>query len=89
MEPSGLNPSPIGLLLKCANEQPTASIDSARRANELTRSEWHVLNLRHEWESAPLLRLEEEMQPFLDATELEDRCSRKGGSAAGRAATFG
>ena len=77
-----MNPSPIGLLLKCANEQLTASIDAAQRANELTRSEWQVLNLRHEWESAPLLRLEEEMQPFLDGTELGDRC----GSAA---VTFG
>jgi DNA-binding MarR family transcriptional regulator len=73
MKPTASNPRPIGLLLKRADALLTARIDAAQRANGLTRSEWQVLNLLHEWKSAPLLRLEEDMQAFLDGDELGER----------------
>jgi DNA-binding MarR family transcriptional regulator len=76
MKPSGSTSRPIGYWLKRADELLTQRTAAAQQANGLVRTEWQILNLLHEWKSAPLARLEEEMSPFVDAGDLADQLQR-------------
>lgn len=63
---------PIGYWLKKADEALTSRINNVQETNGLSRTEWQILNTLHEVTTATGEQLALPLQPFTDASSLEE-----------------
>lgn len=67
---------PIGYWIKKADEALTASINKAQEENDLSRTDWQVLNALQEMATTTREQLAEVLHPFADAATLGEIIDR-------------